>query len=218
MKGICIAHGKRLETLKRNAQTWFPALDSLEVISPEDDPIEGAELLGESCWAGAGNLARIRAAVKKAAQESIACVLDYDVVFPPIRIPDKIVKDGVVLCSETYMDDEGGKFTYNIYGHCPWIATGKTWKRILAKDDGQIWEHGFTDRWLAVCCVRAGIELLPMRHGFSQYGEWNNKDRERAVESNALIYHGVKSELDFISCFENISLQIASFSSIRHET
>lgn len=201
MKCICLAHGKAEKMLRRNAQTWQPAFDEIIYITPTDDHIPGTIALGASCVRGQGEgfMARMRFGLNYLSGEKVGAIMDYDIVMPPIRMPDHVVEDGEILCSALFFDDYHGTYQTNVYGHSPTIATGATWKRILAEDSADTYENGYSDRWMAICAERAGVGFKGMAQGFSKDGPWNNQIREMARQSGAIVFHGVKTDADFIA-------------------
>jgi len=202
MISYCLTHHAAHKNMMRNRKTWHPAFDDVVFITPTDDHTPGTIGLGTSCFRGVGEgfMLRVRYAIGMLAKEKVGALMDYDIVLPPTRIPDDVVKDGEMLCSEVFHDDYYGKYAADVYGHSPTIATGKTWQSILDNDfdDGSM-DSKVSDRWLALCAKRAGVEFKRMAGGFSKDGAWNDYHRELARQSGAVIFHGVKTDADFIA-------------------
>lgn len=201
MKCICLAHGKAEKILRRNAATWQPAFDEIIYITPTDDHMPGSIALGLSCVRGKGEgfMTRMRYALNLLSEEKVGAVMDYDIVMPPIRMPDEAVGDREILCSQVLYDDYWGKYQSTIYGHSPTIATGETWKRILAQDGFGGDDSEYSDRWMALCAKRASVTFRAVPAGFSKDGAWSNQTREMARQSGAVVFHGVKTDADFIA-------------------
>lgn len=201
MNCFCISHHGAHKALTRNQKTWFPAFDEVIHITPVDDWTPGTIGLGTNAWRGLGEgfMLRWKYALKMLSREKVGCIMDYDIVFPPIRIPDDIVEDGEILYCAVFNDDGWGRFSVDTYGHCPGIATGETWRRILEQDGFTGHDNAASDRWTARCAAQAGIKFRRMENGYSRDGHWGNAEREMARQSGALVFHGVKSDADYIT-------------------
>lgn len=199
MIGIILAHGKAIDAFNRHLVGWKKAFSALIIVCPWDDPIPGACTIGDSSRNGRGNLERMLFAVALASRFPRAAILEYDTVFCDCRFDVDFPKSDTLVCSVQFINDDD-HFTAPSYGHSPWIATGKTWWKIM--QHGGSPEGCFPDRWLYAAAQSAGIETLGIENAFSDDREWTASTRIKAAGQRAKggnIFHGIKTDRDFRS-------------------
>ncbi len=213
MNAIILAHGSAAETVARHTPNWAAAFDSLTFISPSDDPLPGSLPIGLSCRNGTGAIERLLFAVALASHFPACAILEYDcLVFGlgPMFSSAKANAQGqisevtiglldmgpMLLCSETFPnEDPPAIFAAPTYGHCPWIATGETWWRLLTA--GADYQRGFPDRWLALAALRANVALRGMDGAYSRDRDFDAATARIARLRGAPAIHGVKTEAEY---------------------
>ncbi len=210
MNAIILAHGSAAETVARHTPNWAAAFDALTFISPSDDPLPGSLPIGLSCRNGTGAIERLLFAVALASHFPVACVMEYDaLVFDNAGrwrdyMKDHLGAGGIVRdfldttlwCSETFPnEDPPDIFAAPTYGHCPWIATGETWWRLLTA--GADYQRGFPDRWLALAALRANVALRGMDGAYSRDRDFDAATARIARLRGAPAIHGVKTEAEY---------------------
>lgn len=208
MTGIILAHGKAEEAVARHRPNWLSVFEQVITVSPSDDPMSGSVIIGKSERYGTGCMERMMVACILASRFPVAAVLEYDALLMQ-QIADESVPGDQMFCSVMYANEVTGPdgtletswFATPTYGHCPWIATGETWWRILTA--GADYQYGNPDRWLALACRNAGVEQLGTRESFSNDRDephWSDETIAQAVEAvrgGAIMVHGVKTTKAF---------------------
>ena len=200
MTGIVLAHGKALEAVNRNRETWSSWCGDLVWVTPEDDPVPWeCHRLGASAHDGPDNVARQILACKLAAGCERAVVLEYDTLLfgsPPEPVP------GTVLVSQAFDDSSNPTWDQcwksRFYGHSPWLCTREDWGRIATCEIGI--EKGFPDRWMAAAAITLGLRLEGLSHGYSEMviETMDGVSRAKAAMSHGIAaIHGVKNKWVF---------------------
>ncbi len=204
MNAIILAHGSAAETVARHTPNWAAAFDALTFISPSDDPLPGSLPIGLSCRNGTGAIERLLFAVAMASRfKGACCIMEYDAIvfwntmFPPSgHWFDGENFTEPLFCSETFPnEDPPDIFAAPTYGHCPWIATGETWWRLLTA--GADYQRGFPDRWLALAALRANVALRGMDGAYSRDRGFDAATARIARLRGAPAIHGVKTEAEY---------------------
>ncbi len=203
MNAIILAHGKAAETVARHTPNWSAAFDSLTFISPSDDPLPGSLPIGLSCRNGTGAIERLLFAVALASHFPACAILEYDCLVFPFRLLGHTITlsqfhigSGDLWCSEVFHnEDHPDIFAAPTYGHCPWIATGETWWRLLTA--GADYQRGFPDRWLALAALRANVALRGMDGSYSRDRDFDAVAGRIARLRGAPAIHGVKTAEEF---------------------
>lgn len=214
MNAIILAHGGASATVARHLPNWEAAFDGLTFISPSDDPLPGSLPIGLSCRNGTGAIERILFAVALASRFPTCAIMEYDcLVFPHTYAPDEYdsepltvnfgrwanleALDGTpLLCSEVFPNEDPAElFAAPTYGHCPWIATGETWWRLLTA--GADYQMGFPDRWLALAALRANVALRGMDGAYSRDRAFDAVAGRTARLAGAPCVHGCKTAEEF---------------------
>lgn len=203
MNAIILAHGGASATVARHLPNWEAAFDGLTFISPSDDPLPGSLPIGLSCRNGTGAIERILMAVALASRFDSACIMEYDclVFFSSAIGPSGHWFDGEVFtqplfCSEVFPNEDPAElFAAPTYGHCPWIATGETWWRLLTA--GADYQMGFPDRWLALAALRANVALRGMQGAYSRDRAFDAVAGRTARLAGAPCVHGCKTAEEF---------------------
>jgi hypothetical protein len=198
MTGIVLAHGKAAETVRRHVPNWEAAFDELLFVSPADDAFPGARGMGRSERSGSDAIERMKFAVHWAASKSAATIFEYDTLFFTGKIPDHIVGENRLISSVLKGDTNPQPGLIVRYGHSPWMAGAATWRRILGSAGDE--QMGWPDRWLAVACRQAGIEMLAFDGAFSDDNAWTPAILSAAAEAvrfGAPVVHGAKSAHDW---------------------
>jgi hypothetical protein len=195
MIGIILAHGKAIETIKRNMNTWSAWCTDYEYICPSDDPLVGFDNVytsGLSKHNGHDTVERMRYACERAANHKKACVLEYDTLIfdsPPV------IKGNVLYgCGPFY--DSNPRFKADWWSHSPWLTSQKNFKKLSACPTDELETH-FPDRWIAAAADYCGIKASAYKLWWSQ----NSIDTPQfeieslvARKDGAIAIHGVKTE------------------------
>ncbi len=192
MTGIILAHGKAADCVFRHMPNWQAAFSEIILISPTDDPLPNSCQIGTSCRNGQGIMDRMFFAAVMASRFDRCAVLEYDAL-AFINLDRLEVLPGAMLCSTVFQNDDD-QFAANTYGHCPWIATGEDWWKIVRA--GADYQGGNNDRWLAQACDLAGITQFGTINSFSTDRQWTEELILEARQSRldgAIFIHGVKS-------------------------
>jgi len=197
MTGIVLAHGKAAPTVERHMANWRALFPEIIIVSPKDDPFsESDSMIGTSERHGRSALDRFRFAMEcGAARSGVTAILEYDTLF--FR-RFSTAQMNMVACSALRQDRNPIPGLFMPYGHSPWVATGETWRRVLAGAGDE--QMGFPDRWLALACHNAGVALMGFINGFSDDAPWTPAARAQAalaVQSGAPAVHGCKTAEDF---------------------
>jgi len=176
---------------------WRALFPEIIIVSPKDDPFSKSDsMIGTSERHGRSALDRFRfAAGCGAARAGVTTILEYDTLF--FR-QFSTAQTNMVVCSVLRHDRNPTPGLFMPYGHSPWIATGETWRRVLAGAGDE--QMGFPDRWLALACHHAGVILNGAINGFSDDAPWTPALRANAalaVRSGAPVVHGCKTAEDF---------------------
>lgn len=221
MNAIILAHGGAQATVNRHLPNWSAAFDGLIFISPSDDPLPGSLPIGLSCRNGTGAIERILLAVALASHFDSCAIMEYDCLVFPRKIDVSLGEVGGsfiegnavywpfgnwaacdllgtewMLCSEVFRNEDlAAIFAAPTYGHCPWIATGETWWKLL--NAGAEYQLGFPDRWLALAALRANVALRGMDGAYSRDRGFDAQAARIARLRGAPAIHGVKTEAEF---------------------
>jgi len=207
MNAIILAHGGAQEAVNRHLPNWNAAFDGLTFISPSDDPLPGSLPIGLSQRDGTGAIEHLLFAMALASRFPVCCIMEYDALvfgfpglshsIPPMRFGDRFVGDSQDLfCSEVFPnEDPPDVFAAPTYGHCPWIATGETWWKLLTA--GADFQRGFPDRWLALASIRANVALRGMEGSYSRDRGFDALAARMARLRGAPCIHGVKTAEQF---------------------
>lgn len=193
MTGIILAHGAASDCVERHIPNWQAAFSEIIIISPYDDPVPGSCMIGDSCRTGRGIMERILFAAVMASRFKAAAILEYDALIFQ-RLEEWDIVPGEMLCSVRFLNDDD-QFSAETYSHCPWVATGEDWWRIVGT--GADAQGGNPDRWLAQACELSGVKQLGTIESYSTDRDWPEERILEAIEakrSGATFIHGVKSE------------------------
>lgn len=198
MNGIVIAHGGAKEIFDYHATSWKKYLKNIQVISPEDDPINDEDYvchsLGKSEHSGYDTCKRLQYACELASKnKGPTAIIEYDVI-----LFDKLPKpeENEFLGCEKRKD--GQTFVSDWYSHAPWIMTAKTAHSIATyKLSESLYGAKFCDRWLAAVCDRLGIIHREIDFSYSPHGGNANNNDEKykmicAINRGAKYIHGNK--------------------------
>jgi len=178
------------EIMRLTRPTWEPFVKRIIILTPEDEPIAGADIIyGKAQHFGPLSIQRMRRALEIATEYPSIILTEPDVMlFGPIDVQeDELV--GSYVCINT-----DPRFKAPTYPHAPWVATGRTFGKLLAEMDG-INEDGFGDRVVALAALRAGVTLRGV--GYSRNAIDTPQilaEAVAAVNAGALAVHGIKDK------------------------
>lgn len=195
MTGIILVHGKALNTLLLNMQTWNTWCNQYEFICPSDDPLNGFDNVyckGASQHNGHDSVERMRYACERASKYKNACILEYDTML--FHSPPKPSKNQIYGCGPFY--DDNIRFKSKWWSHSPWLTSMNNFKKLSVCQTDELETH-FPDRWISAAADYVGLTPVSYKSWFSVNSIDTPQYEKEAITArhinSAIAIHGVKT-------------------------